>query len=338
MSADSDPAADRIPAPDRMPGADLIAAADSGPSADRSDIDPQAADAIARLPLWLQAVRIEPLSGGITNRNYLVEDGTRRFVVRLCEERRLLGIDRLNERLCQEAAARQQIAPEVVHHEPGVLVSHHVAGATLTPEAVRAPARLERIAATLARLHEGFDALEGELLYFSPFQAVRTYASTARRLGAPLSAEIDEQVAAASDWSRRLAPFVPTLCHNDLLAANLIDDENRVWLVDWEYAGMGHPLFDLAGLAGNCGLDEDEERALLERYFAAAGRPQPAAAWEELQVLKTASLLREALWAAIQQVASNLAFDYAQYAADNLAAYRTARAQLESGVLARLER
>ena len=48
-------------------------------------------------------------------------------------------------------------------------------------------------------------------------------------------------------------------CHNDLLAANFIDDGERVWIVDWEYAGMGDPFFDLANFAVNNGLDEDGE-------------------------------------------------------------------------------
>ena len=64
-------------------------------------------------------------------------------------------------------------------------------------------------------------------------------------------------------------PVELVIGHNDLLAANILDDENRLWLIDWEYGGFNTPLFDLAGLAGNNGLSEAQERAMLERYFEA---------------------------------------------------------------------
>src|SRR5581483_3768020 len=98
----------------------------------------------------------------------------------------------------------------------------------------------------LRRLHGAWDALAGEVLYFCPFQTVRTYAQTAARLGAGMPHDVAAILEDARGLSRRIAPFRPVLCHNDLLSANLIDDGRRLWLVDWEYAGIGHPLFDLA--------------------------------------------------------------------------------------------
>jgi thiamine kinase-like enzyme len=124
--------------------------------------------------------------------------------------------------------------------------------------------------------------------------------------------------------SRTIAPFQPVLCHNDLLAANLIDDGDRVWLVDWEYAGMGHPLFDLAGVSANCAFPEPLELALLMEY---RGLVDPRDV-RELRVLKAMSLLREALWSVIQTVASDIDFDYHAYADDNFTAYREARTRL----------
>jgi thiamine kinase-like enzyme len=282
-------------------------------------------DRIHALGLWRGPIAAEPLPGGITNFNYLVRDAVRSYVVRLCEERPLLGIDRRNEVLCQRAAHALGLAPEVVHHEPGILVSLHVAGRTLAPADVRDPAFIPRLAALLHRLHDGWDRLTGEILYFSPFQAARTYAATARRLGASLPADLDDLLDDARRLARQVGPFVPTLCHNDLLAGNILDDGGRIRLVDWEYAGIGHPLFDLAGVAANCVFPESAEVALLEAYRGSIDEPELC----ELRILRTMSSIREALWAAIQSVASDIDFDYPRYADDNFAAYRQARHLLD---------
>ena len=61
----------------------------------------------------------------------------------------------------------------------------------------------------------------------------------------------------------------PVPCHNDLLPANLLSVPAGVMLVDWEYAGMGHPLFDLGNLAVNNEFDDPAEERLLETYLGA---------------------------------------------------------------------
>jgi thiamine kinase-like enzyme len=109
------------------------------------------------------------------------------------------------------------------------------------------------------------------------------------------------------------------------LPANLIDDGKRLWLVDWEYAGMGHPFFDLANASANANLGDDEECAFLEVY---CGHLDPRDC-DELRIFKVASLLREALWGAIQSVASDIEFDYGDYAARYFEAFREARSRLD---------
>lgn len=127
--------------------------------------------------------------------------------------------------------------------------------------------------------------------------------------------------------SRRIAPFVPALCHNDMLPANILDDGRRVWLVDWEYAGFGHPLFDLAGVSANCQFTASLDAAFLAAYRESEGADSRDI--RELRILKAMSLLREALWSVIQTVASDLAFDYREYAETNFRAHREASGAVE---------
>ncbi len=143
-----------------------------------------------------------------------------------------------------------------------------------------------------------------------------------RRLGAELPDDLDATLEDTRRLSWRIVPFRPVLCHNDLLPANLIEDGDRLWLVNWEYAGIGHPLFDLANVSANAALAEDQEAGLLAAYReSVAADPHDLA---ELRIFKAASLLREALWGAIQSVASDIEFDFRRYASENLAAYRSA--------------
>jgi thiamine kinase-like enzyme len=280
---------------------------------------------LRKLGLIRRPFSIEQIAGGLSNHNFAVRNGGQAYFVRVCQELPLLGIDRRNEMVCHQAAGLRGLAPEIVYHERGLLITRFIEGRTLDPFAVRDPATLPRLAALLGHLHNGWDLVTGEVIYFCGFQTARTYAQTAARLNAKLPSDIDRILEDITLLSRRVAPFRPVLCHNDMLPANLIDDGKRLWLVDWEYAGAGHPLFDLAHASTAAGLSLEQQRALLDAY---PGR-LPAQALTELQVFRVVALLRETLWSTIQTVASDIEFDYIRYTAENLEAYRAARAALE---------
>ncbi len=280
---------------------------------------------IRALPVWSGPVVVRPLDGGLTNRNYLVADGNDQFVARIGEEMFDLGIDRRNELQCHRAAEALGVAPPLIHGERGVLVSRFIPGRTLDAGGAREPGFAPRLARLLRQLHDGCDCVTGELLFFSPFQSCRTYVKTARRLGAALPPDIDLMLEALGRLSRRIGPYVPTLCHNDMLPANVLDDGDRVWIVDWEYAGMGHPLFDLAGVSANCGYSDADDALLLESYRGSELRPGD---WNELRVFKAASLFRDALWGVLQTVASDLDFDFYDYARVHFEKFQTDLAAL----------
>jgi len=282
---------------------------------------------IRSLPLWSGPILLQRLDGGITNRNYLVRDANEQFVARIGEELLILGVDRRNELQCHRAAQTLGVSPPLVHGENGVLVSRYIPSRTLDPAGAREPGLAPRLARVLRQLHEGWDGLIGDLLFFSPFQASRTYVATSRRLGAELPSDIDLMLEATRKLSRTIAPYVQTLCHNDMLPANVLDDGRRVWIVDWEYAGMGHPLFDLAGFSVNCGYSEEQDVEFLESYRGEFRRRD----LYELRVLKVASLLRDALWAVVQTVASDLDFDYREYARVHFEEFRVTFATLPDG-------
>ena len=251
-------------------------------------------EAVGRL--WPgQPVKVETLGGGITNHNFKVAVEGDVLVLRIGgKDTALLGIDREHEHEAALLAAGLGIGPEVVHFADGVLVTRFVDG-----EVGRAdPAT---VGALLQRLH-GASPIAGR---FDSFRVVEAYAAIATGHGRSLPGPYGrtQELARRIEARRAAAPVVT--CHNDLLAANFIDDGERIWIVDWEYAGMGDPFFDLANFAVNNGLDEEGERVLLEAYGSTDTRA--------LTLMRFMSDFREAMWGVVQQAISELDFDFEAY-------------------------
>ncbi len=287
-------------------------------------VPPALIDRLHALPFREGPLEVTPLAGGITNQNFLVRDAGSRYVARVCRELPQLGIDRRNEAACQLAAARLGLGPEIVFREDGLMISRHLPGRTLSARDLRDQATITRVARLLRRLHDAEGTIVGHFLHFCPFQTIRTYAHTAEILKARLPTNLVGLLDDARSLAGRVGPFRPVLCHNDMLPANLLDDGDRLWLVDWEYAGMGHPLFDLASVSANAGFGEDEDFALLAAYRGEALECDLGVLW----IFRAASALREGLWALIQSVCSEIDFDYHGYARDSLEAYARAREAL----------
>ncbi|MFI4868373.1 MAG: phosphotransferase [Steroidobacterales bacterium] len=278
--------------------------------------DTDVIDAIAALPCWSGAIEIEALKGGLTNRNFRVSDQRRQqFVVRIGRDLPEHGVMRSNELAAARAAYAAGIAPQIVYAGDGLLVSRFVAGSSLTPERVRDARMLERIAALLRRCHRDIPGcFEGSAVMFWVFQIIRGYLRflTARG-GGPDATSLAAFAARAERLERAVGAVDIVFGHNDLLAANLIDDGQRLWLIDWEYAGFNTPLFDLANLATNNELSDALEAALLESYFDGPVAPATRRAFAAMQC---ASLLRETLWAAVSGLTSKIDFDYRGYGED----------------------
>lgn len=276
-------------------------------------------DIIAKLPLWTGPISISPLSGGLTNKNYLVTDGGRKAVVRLGEDIPVHNVVRSNELAASRAAHAAGLSPEVLYAEPGVLVLDYIDGRTLISEDIRDPAMRARIVGLVKTCHEQIPKyLMGPAMIFWVFHAVRNYAQTLRDGQSAYVARIPDFLKAAEGLEAAAGPFEIVFGHNDLLAANFMDDGDRLWLIDWDYAGFNTPLFDLGGLASNNGFDEGQERELLSQYFA---RDIPGDDWRRYQAMKCASLLREVVWSMVSEIHSDIDFDYQRYTQENLGAF-----------------
>jgi thiamine kinase-like enzyme len=274
-------------------------------------------DAVAALRPVLGEPESAPvlLEGGITNRNYRLRWGGRDCVLRLPgKETALLGIDRATERDATRAAAG--IAPDVIAFEPRLecLVTTFIAGRPVGEGELRGPL-LDEVATALRSVHAG-----PRLGYaFSPWQRIARYRATAIRRQMPLPPGFDDVSDAAARISAALGPRASAPCHNDLLTANFLHDGARVRILDWEYAGQGDPLFDLANLASNNSFDEDCEERLLAAYY---GAPPSAGQLAALRLMRLMAAFWEAMWAVVQSAVSELEYDFGAYASEHLARVR----------------
>jgi len=271
---------------------------------------------IRRLPLWQGEINVTRLGGGLTNHNFIVSDGAARYVVRLGEDIPEHQLMRFNELAASRAAHAAGLSPAVIHAEHGLTVLDYIESRTLSAPDVASPAYLERIIALMRRCHHEMPRhLRGPAMIFWVFHVIRDYAATLAAGASSYHARLDEFLAISEALEAAAAPFDIVFGHNDMLAANFLDDGARLWLIDWDYAGFNTPLFDLGGLASNNQFTEAQETRLLEIYFDA---PVSAQLMHRYGAMKCASLLRETMWSMVSELTSDLDIDYAAYTAENM--------------------
>ena len=276
--------------------------------------EPALREAIGAVPGWegAETVRSTALTAGITNRNYLLEGAGERVVVRVFgADTRLLGIDRVAEDVAARAAAAAGVGPPVLAFMPeaGCLVTRFVDGAPVPVEELERPDVIAAVVRSVRAVH----ACAPIPSTFDVFRIVEEYAALARGRGVPLPPAHGEAHALADRIETTLAeaPMPATTCHNDLLNANFLIEGDHVWILDYEYAGMGDPFFDLGNLSINNGLSATGQELLLAAYFGDVHDGHRA----RLGLMRMMSDLREAMWGVVQQALSSLEVDYEAYAA-----------------------
>lgn len=287
------------------------------------DANIPARDHANNLPIWDgDEVDPQPLGGGITNINFVVEHESKKYVVRIGHDILEHQVMRFNELAASRAAYAAGLSPEVIYSEPGALVLSFIESRTLSEADVKKPQMLQRILPLLKRCHHDIAAeLRGPMLMFWVFHVLRDYAHTLHAKNSHWCSRLPDLLQQADELEQAVGPVDVVFSHNDLLAANFLDDGKRLWLIDWDYAGFNSPLFDLGGLASNNGLDEQAELWLLENYFE---RPVDTTLWKSYHAMKCASLLRETMWSMVSEHYSELDFDYQKYTNKNMARFERA--------------
>ncbi len=250
---------------------------------------------------------VEELAGGLTNQNLKVTTPTGEYVVRLARsDNSLLGIDRDAESYNTRAAEASGAGAPFVDYRAdlGALVIGYVGGRSYVNEDLRVPGTLPRVATAMRLLHAGPRFSTD----FDMFVRQPTYLRTCVSRGFPIP---DDYVSYGPDFLRiqgalasRPLPTVP--CNNDLLAGNIVDDGERIWLIDYDYAGNNDAYFELGNTWTECGLDDEHLGELVTAYL---GHEDPALiARARLQA--TVSRYGWSLWGFIQAATNDDDFDF----------------------------
>ncbi len=266
---------------------------------------------VAQLDFWSSRVEPEPLRGGITNINFIVDDQGERFVVRIGDDIPIHGVMRFNEIAAARAAHAAGISPEVVYSEKGLFIIRFIEGKTFGEQDVRKQENLERIIPLIRTCHNEIPKkFQGPALVFWPFHVCRSYIRTAQEGNSRSMGILPHLLDINADLEKTVGEIKLVFGHNDLLPANFIDDGKRLWLIDWDYAGYNTALFDLANLSSNNALSAVQEDWLLEAYYQEAVTDRLRRRFSSMICV---SLLRETLWSIVSEIYSTIDFDYEKY-------------------------
>jgi thiamine kinase-like enzyme len=250
---------------------------------------------------------VEELAGGLTNVNLKVTTEEQSVVVRIGQPgSELLAIDREAEARNSEAAAEAGVGAPVIEHvrDPQLLVVGYIEGHTFTDDDLRHGGHLTRVAAACRQLHRGPRFVSD----FDMFEIQPRYLAIVREHGYRLPDRYEEFGDKAQQVRRALAvhatPTVP--CNNDLLAGNFIDDGEKLWLIDYEYAGNNDPCFELGNLWSEADLTAEQLDELMEAYDGELLRHRVARA----RLWGLMSKYGWTLWGSIQSSVSKIDFDF----------------------------
>jgi thiamine kinase-like enzyme len=246
-----------------------------------------AEERIQTLPLWPSTPVIAPITAaGRTNRNFLVTCGKQKYFARLGYDLPAHRISRAVEARCALFASQNGVAPAVHYAENGILVTDYVAGRTLNIDDANSSAIMDRVAKHLAVMHAL--PMPEDIPMFDPVDSTQFYLESLppEKLGPKERIKIESII----ETTPKLEPT--TLIHADLIPENIIDDGKKLWFIDWEYAGIGHPAIDLAFIAMNFELSDHQ----LDAFVALHGDINP----DLVRSLKPVIIAREALWCLVQ--------------------------------------
>lgn len=218
-----------------------------------------------------QITRVERIKHGLTNESWRVHaSDADAVIVRISNAaEELLRIDRRSEARVLAAVSAAGLGPDILVCDPErrVLVTRDL-GATWSEEDAHVRRNIQRIAALLSRLH----ALQAprEVRRVDLAETVEGYLRSLDERGhrselmsASMRTRSRDAATALLHNSRE------RLCHNDVHHLNIVENRS-LHLIDWEYSGLGEPLFDLASLCIYHRYGSSEREQLLSAYLTAS--------------------------------------------------------------------
>ena len=289
---------------------------------DDSLLEQELAPLFNKVALLKNRSSITELSGGLTNRNFLIETPADKYVARVSSNSSsLLAIDRGSEFINTTIAGKGGVGAQVLDYIPGegLLLISYISGKTYGAEDVGV--NLGRVATSLKALHS-LEAFDHE---FNMFTTQKNYLAIVQDNGfrvpdgyldfAPMVVQIKKAFEVLFDG------LVP--CNNDLLPGNFIDDGQKIWLIDYEYSGNNDACFEIGNVWAEAFLPLEALEELVTAYYGTHRPDKVARAWLWALMAKYGWTL----WASIQDSVSEIDFDFWQW---GMSKYDLARTEFTS--------
>lgn len=263
---------------------------------------------ISEITNWQKKdILVQPLSGGLTNKNYkVIADNISYFVRIPGESTDLLAIDRKNELFNSRAASETGISPKVLYHLPehDVMVMEFLNGITMSKQSLNAAGMPKRMAESIKRLHNGPRFLND----FNMFRLTEYYLDICNKHNISIPGGYLEKMQEVNQIEKALSvhPVRTVPCNNDLLAENYIDDGKLLRIIDFEYSGNNDPCFELGNTCQENQFNELQIKELCEGYFGEVSDSNLA----RMKLNMIMSDVGWTLWAAIQSKISTIDYDF----------------------------
>ncbi|MCR2045733.1 phosphotransferase [Acetatifactor muris] len=209
--------------------------------------------------------------GGNTNRTYHVVLGDENeYVIRIPGEGTEELIVRKNENVSTALANKLNIDARLLHFgEDGAKVSEYIMGAiTMFPGELQKESRIVQMTELLKRLHT---CGEDTGIYFEVFDMAAGYERIITENEVPMYNDYLQIKSTVMDIKKEVdavCEIIRVPCHNDALCENwVVDGNGRMYLIDWEYAGMNDAMWDLADVSIEAGYNSETDEKLLHCYF-----------------------------------------------------------------------
>jgi len=240
-------------------------------------------------------VTYEVLTGGFVNFSYKVCANGKYFVLRINgKQNDYLGLSRAEEVKVFKAAHDMNIAPAVLPQStPEYLITEYINAPVLSVEELREPVILKNAIENLKKIH----TIQNIGRNFSPFELLEKYTDGMRTLGVIFPEKLNGFLRTAEDIEKRWnkdSAYRKAYCHNDYFPANIINDNGRLYVIDWELSGVGDIFFDLATMSFSCAFSDELDKYMLQCYFGQTN-PEPEH-FAALLDMKYMNMLREATW------------------------------------------
>jgi len=289
---------------------------------DASALEREFAQLFNKVERLRSRISISELSGGLTNRNFLIQTPEEKYVARISSNSSsLLSIDRGSEFINSTIAGRGKVGAEVLDYLPGegLLLISYIKGKTYG--AADVASNLGGIAKSLRGLH-ALDSFDHE---FNMFTTQKNYLSIVQSQGFKMPDAYLDFVPHVDEIKKAFTVLFDGLvpCNNDLLPGNFIDDGEKIWLIDYEYSGNNDACFEIGNVWAEAFLPLDALEDLVTAYYGQYRPEKVARAWLWALMAKYGWTL----WASIQTSISELDFDFWEW---GMSKYDLARSEFTS--------